>query len=163
MNELELTPDQQSQMSETYTLTLTKAQLELLSQAAELISRIGIGQFTDVLDWLPLKTGSLDNDAKLAIAGILKPRMIHDIDGWSSSLGIHHADTPAWAQILWDVHQVIRHKLAWERAVEQGIIPSMGAARKWPEMITVDYDQPMGTSDEPLARVERVERPAGRS
>ncbi len=55
--------------------------------------------------------------------------------------GIHYDDT---ADILWDIHQVIRHQLWLDRPDEDK------------SFITVDSYEPMRTGDEPLAKIERI-------
>jgi len=45
---------------------------------------------------------------------------------------------------------VIRHRLSWDRAYESGEIEK-GERRKWPEMMGVNFDEPMKMGSEPLA------------
>jgi hypothetical protein len=58
--------------------------------------------------------------------------------------------------VLYDLYCVIRRKLAIERAVEEGVIEDKNVSRNQMP-ITVDFDEPMKWSDEPLAKMERVE------
>ena len=144
-------------MSDTYTITITKKQLEVLTAASEVLARLGTGQFTMALEWLPFKKGfHLKYDTILYISNQLSPFLLQDIDGWRSSLGINNSDVSESAKIAWDLHQAFRKRLAWERAVEQGIVPSLDSPRKWPEMLTVDFDNPMVTSNEPLPTFEET-------
>lgn len=138
-----------------YTIRINKSQLETLSSATEVLSRLGIGQFIFVLDWLPFAKGQcISHDDQIYFSERLAPLMVHQIDGYRSSLGIHGEETPEFAKIAWDLHQVFRHRLAWERAVEKGIVDSINATRKWPEMIGVDYDEPLHASEEHLASIK---------
>lgn len=138
-----------------YTIKLNKSQLETLSVATEILSRLGIGQFNFALDWLPFDNGKcISHEDQLYFSERLSALMVHHIDGYRSSLGINSRETPEFAKIAWDLHQVFRNRLAWERAVEKGIVASLDAPRKWPEMMTVDYDEPFHASEEPLARIE---------
>jgi hypothetical protein len=73
----------------------------------------------------------------------------------SASYGIRHADVSESSRVLWDTYQVMRRQMAWEDAVAKGIVPSMDAPRKWPEMMSVWYDDPAHTSAEPLPTIER--------
>ena len=57
---------------------------------------------------------------------------------------------------LFDLYEVIRHKLSWERAVEKGIIESEDSPRNFTEMMTVNYDKPFMWGNEPLAKIERI-------
>jgi hypothetical protein len=143
----------------TYTLTLTEKQLKVISTACELLSRIQGGQIREAFEHLPLKKPidyeELRNDFKI-IGALLSKHMIGNIDGYGSSLGIGHKDLPESNGILYDLHCVIRHKLSWERAVENGVIESEESPRKWPEMMAVSYDPPMKWSNESLAKMERI-------
>lgn len=139
----------------TYTLTVTEKQAQVIATAAELLARLGIGQFRDALEHLPMPEFLPPgwHDDMDAIGKILSRHMAGGIDGHSSSLGMHHKDTPEVSRVAWDLYQVIRHRLAWDRAVRDGVVEP-GAPRKWPEMIQVFYDEPMKTSDQPLATVK---------
>lgn len=138
-----------------YTIRINKSQLETLSAATEVLSRLGIGQFQYALDWLPFaKDRYISYDDQLYFSERLSHLMVHQIDGYRSSLGINGKETPEFAKVAWDLHQVFRHRLSWERAVEKGIVASLDARRKWPEMMGVDYDEPFPASEEPLIRIE---------
>jgi hypothetical protein len=83
--------------------------------------------------------------------------MIDGIDGGASSLGIGHPDLPKNNGVLYDLHCVIRRKLAIDSAVEDGIIENENVSRN--DMpITVNFDVPMHWGTEPLAKMERVDR-----
>ena len=142
-----------------YTLTVTETQAQVLIQALEVMARLGIGQFRDALDMLPLKEHrppgwNADVDA---IGRILSKYMIGGVEGYRSSLGISNEATSPLAKSAWDMYQVIRHRLSWDRAVEDGTIASVDAPRDWSKMFGVHYDSPMRTGPEPLAKIERVE------
>lgn len=139
----------------TYTLTLSKEQAQVLSQACEVLARLGIGQFRDALEWLPVTEFRPDgwHEDMETIGMLLSKHMKHNVDGYRSNLGIHHKDVSEQARIAWDLYQVIRYRTAWDRAIEQGIVKP-GEQRKWPEMMQVHYDTPSKTSTEPLATME---------
>ncbi len=145
-------------MTKTYTLTITEKQARALMDATDLLQRIQLGQVREIEDNLPLKKPidyeQFHNDMRL-IGSILSQHMIDNIDGNASSLGIGHPSLPESNGILYDLHCVIRRKLAVERAVENGIIENENVSRN--EMpITVDFDTPHKWSLEPLAKMERV-------
>ena len=146
-------------MTKTYTLTITEKQARALMDACELLSRIQGGQIREAFDYLPLKK-DIDWSVYHEIQDELTRRMpeiLEDgIDGWSSSFGVGHPELPESHDIAWDLYQVIRHKLSWERAVDDGVIESENSPRKWTEMMGVNYDPPMKWSNEPLAKMERV-------
>jgi hypothetical protein len=145
--------------SKTYTLTITEKQARALQEATDLLQRVQLGQWREIEDNLPLKKPvdyeELRNDFQI-IGALLSKHMINDIDGYASSLGIGNENLPESNGILYDLHCVIRHKLSWERAVEQNVIESEDSERKWPEMMTVNYDPPMKWGTEKLATMERV-------
>lgn len=146
-------------MSKAYNVTLTEKQVKAIIDATDLLQRVQLGQWREIEDVLPLRKPAdykSFRDDLLTIGEILSRHMIDSIDGFYSSLGIGHESLPDTNGILYDIHKTFEHKLAWERAVEQGIVGSENSPRKWPEMITTDYDPPMKWGDEPLPKIERI-------
>lgn len=146
--------------NKVYNLRITEKQARALSYACDVLQRIELGQWEEIVDWLPLKKpinyDQLHKD-RSTIRKILSQHMIDEVDGYGSSLGVGHPDLPKNNGVLYDLHCVIRKKLAWESAVERGVIESEDSPRKWPEMIQVSYDDVYGWGDEPLATIERVQ------
>lgn len=135
----------------TYTLHLTATQAATISKACEVLSRLGMGQYKDALECLPVREYCANgwHEDMDAIGHILKKYA--PIWGLGMGQGITHRETPETAKVAWDVYQVTRHRLAWDRARadgHQGDDPP-----RW----SVDYGQPMKTSAEPLARMEITE------
>jgi hypothetical protein len=145
-------------LMKTYNLQVTEEQLKVISTACELLSRIQGGQIREAFEHLPLKKG-VDWDAYHEIQDELTRRMpeiLEDgIDGWSSSFGVGSPKLPDSHDIAWDLYQVIRYEISTEKAIEDGIIQNKGE-RKFPEMMTVNYDPPMKFGSEKLAKLERV-------
>jgi hypothetical protein len=143
----------------TYTLTITESQARALSFACDVLQRVQLGQWEEIVDWLPLKKPTdytkLHADRRI-IGSILSKHMVDGIDGYGSSLGIGHPDLPKNNGVLYDLHCVIRRKLAVEQAVEEDIIENENVSRNQMP-ITVDFDTPMKWGDEPLAKMERVQ------
>ena len=138
-----------------YTLTITERQARVLSMACEVLARLGMGQFKDAFEHLPeAKQRDLSawHDDMEQISRILSKHMPGGIDGIRSSTGISNADEEA--RTAWDLHAVIRHRLAWDRAKAEGVTD--GTKREWPAMMQVSYDEPMKYSEEPLAKIERA-------
>lgn len=146
-------------IQKNYNLQVTEKQLQVISTACELLSRIQGGQVRDVFDHLPLRK-DMDWGVYHEIQDELTKRMpeiLKDgINGWSSSFGVGHKELPESHDISWDLYEVIRHKLSWERAVEKGIIESEDSPRNFTEMMTVNYDKPFMWGNEPLAKIERI-------
>ncbi len=129
-----------------YTLTLTERQAAALSEAAEIYARLGIGQFHDALRVLPTTEAVPDwHDDMLVIGRMLARHMKHGVDGWGSSLGIFSAEVSDGAKVCWDLHQVIRHRLAMDYAAAKNLDPS--------QMYGVQYNEPMRAGSEPLAKI----------
>jgi hypothetical protein len=143
----------------SYTLTLTLRQAQVLQQATEVLARLGIGQFRDALECLPLKEVAppgwhQDMDD---IGAMLARHTISGVDGWRSSLSFLGGATPELSKIAWDLHQVLRRRLAWDRAVAEGLVASADAPRRCPEMMQVSYDDaPLRASSQPLATLAKA-------
>jgi hypothetical protein len=145
--------------NKVYNLQITESQARALSFACDLLQRVQIGQWREIIDWLPLKKPidyeELHQDQRI-IGAILSKHMIDNIDGGASSLGIGHPDLPKNNGVLYDLYCVIRRKLAVERAVEEGLIENENVSRNQMP-ITVDFDTPYKWGNEKLAVMERVD------
>ena len=143
-----------------YTLHLTKRQVELLSYACDQFSRLIIGQdwsYQDLFEQAWEKrckkaTGKMmDNewdggwqamrDDAEKISQEVKKRF-WGLDS-RAMYGIHYDDT---ADILWSIHQVLRHQLWLDKPEDKK------------SHITVDSDEAMQVGSEPLANIERVKK-----
>lgn len=120
-----------------YTLTVTENQLSVISEACDLLARIKAGQYTALHGYMSMMdVGHVTWNMLLA---------------WERSKVVKFVGDPV--HIPMDIHQVLRHRLAWDRAYKTGIIKK-GEPRKWPEMMTVDYDTPTIRSGEPKVVIE---------
>ena len=141
-----------------YTLKVSKKQAEVISRACDVYARLLMGQMDEAFDCIPLKK-DVDYtrlwEIKRSLQVMLPEILIHDIDGFSSSLGVCSPELDENSNIAVDIHQVIRYELSMEKALEDGVISSK-EERKWPEMMTVNYDKPHKWSDEKLAVIERI-------
>lgn len=135
-------------MEPTYTLTLTERQLRLIDAACETCARAALGQVGDVLRFCRDRHGTpIDTWERMrAIEDLVKPAM-----GLApnESFRVGHGDE---ADTLWDLHQVLRHRLAWDAAYAAGRIKP-GAPRNWADMLSHDFDEPLRYGPEPLATV----------
>ena len=118
-----------------YTLTLTSRQAAEISSACEIVARLQMGQVDMALRELPGGQPK-DYDALREIQQMIERLVPAKIERGDS--------------IAWDLYQVIRHRLSWDQSYESGEIEK-GEQRKWPEMMGVNYDEPMKKGDEPLA------------
>jgi len=130
----------------TYTLHITEKQAQTISHACEVLARLGMGQFKDALECLPLREWRPDgwHEDMEGIGHILKKHttVLH---GMGAYHGISSAKTSAESKTAWDLYQVVRHRLAWDAQPEG-------------DPMSVLFDQPMKTSREPLARIERADK-----
>lgn len=142
----------------TYKIELNEKQLAALSQACEVLARLGIGQWRDAFDKLPLDRDRLDykhfNTDREVINSIVRKYLKNGVDGYNSSLSIYNEEVSEDAVIAWDMHQVFRKELAWDYAVEKGWVESKEDQRCWSNMFGVDFDDPLHTSKEPLPKIE---------
>ena len=148
-------------MSKMYQITLSEKQLRAICEATDLQQRVQLGQWQEIRDHLPLDYKNIDwsrfHDDMDEIGRILSKYMIYGFNGTNSSLGVGNEKLPESNSILYEIHRCIRHKLSWEKAVEDGIVESEDSPRKFPQMMTVDYDEPMKYSEEKFIQIQRIE------
>lgn len=132
-----------------YTITVTAEQAAVISSACEVMARLGIGQIWAALDKLPLKerwAGSWE--LREAVERVVA-------DHINGGMGIHHKGVTWNARAAWDLHATIRHRLAWDRAIADGVV-APGQPRNWSTMIGVAYDQPLPFEDVPRVKIEEA-------
>lgn len=138
-----------------YTLHLNEEQARVLIKALDFYSRIGIGQFREIVsnfvfDWCSIfkhKEGYYKAmklaEAHIDLAKKLLTKMPHN-----ASLGISSPETPETAKVAYDLQQVIRHKVAWTNNPEGGH--------------TVDFHEPMKVSEQELPTMYTAPAPEAR-
>ena len=138
-------------MTRTYTMTLNETQAGTVQIACEVLARLGIGQFRDALEQLPTTEFVPDgwHEDMAAVENILRRHM------QPNGKTPNQISTREQHQTAWDLYTLVRHRLSWDRAIDEGRIKP-GEPRKWPEMMTVNYDDPHHTSKQPLAKIEEV-------
>lgn len=141
-------------MTNRYRLEVTEAQLRTIELACEVCARIKIGQPGMALAMLGIHDGDgqsvLHYDLERLIDATLKPAMGLEMN---ASFGVGKFTA---ADNLFDLHAAIRYRLAWDRALAEGVVLP-GQKRKWPEMMGACYDSPMGWGDQPLPVVAKIE------
>lgn len=127
-----------------YTLHLTETQLNALSAASELLARLHMGQFPTLTEYINVPIEHISE-----FQADLENLKLHFGLTYYSSWGIMNDDqVPEQARILWDIHQVIRHRLAYDSR------PGLTPENRWSEGAwTVQYDEPYKTSSEPLPTI----------
>jgi len=120
-------------MEDKIILKMTKLQAETISSACELMSRLYTGQLEELqrLFWRP-QWSKLKTERIAKLIQQLKRECLEELDSPSSYYGITSAEIPEIARVSYDLHQVIRHRLA-------GLKPPGSAS-------FICYDPPMRTS-----------------
>lgn len=141
----------------TYQITLTKRQVQLLSYVCDQFSRLICGQ-----DWSfqELMEAAWDKRCKEATGKMMDKEWD---GGWSDmrseakdlckyikkrfwgleSNALHGINYDSTSDILWDIHQVLRHQLWLDKPDENK------------STITVDASEAMQISDEPLIKIKK--------
>lgn len=132
----------------TYTLTVTETQAEIIAAALDFYARIGCGQFQVIGELFPVPRKE---------SGLSINTYIHEV--WHNTyyqkqlffggkeVGITSAENRF--KTAFDIFQVIRHRVSWDRKPEGGI--------------TVNFGEPFQVNhDEPLATMYEIERTGGR-
>lgn len=124
-----------------YQIFLTEKQAQVLVDALDLYSRIGAGQLEEIAHILRINPG-IQHDKVVAVEDLAKEAA----DCWMGRAGGHYGIFSEKIhdvfRIAWDLQQVIRYRLAWDRNPNGGI--------------QVNFDDPMQSSKEPLALIKRT-------
>lgn len=97
-----------------YNLTLTETQVEVLWKALDLYARIGIGQLEAVCYCHEHRDQYLPN-REAAEAHLAEVKLLLTGCGVNSSFGITSDKVPDTYRVAFDMHNVIRHALSWEK------------------------------------------------
>jgi hypothetical protein len=144
--------------SPTYTATFNRNQLRVIMQALDAYQRLQMGQIDELATVLPVKHGadwSRVHGAIEAFGRAVAPSLISEVGTGGRFLGVGREGLPADNAVAYDIRRVIEHHLAWERAVEQGLVESVDSPRDFSAMMTVDYDRPAHYGSEPLPTIAR--------
>ncbi len=129
-----------SENKKTYTLNMSEEQAQILVRALDLYSRIGIGQFEEILDvYDPLhkRVPVEARDAARRLLNSVKAVYGHPANG---SNGIHSPEVRDEFRAAYDIQQVVRHRLAFDRHPEGGF--------------QVNFDEPRQISQLPLPSIK---------
>lgn len=131
-----------------YKLTLDEEQAKVLIDALDLYARLRIGQIEEVGHTFRFR-GAADPDKELeqfeqvdAACKELKRAMFPDLHP-NASYGIGSQKTPKDAQVAWEIHGVVRHRMAWDKTPKGGM-------QVW-------FDETMKYSGVPLPTIEHEE------
>ncbi len=123
----------------TYTLNMSEAQAQVVVRALDLYTRIGIGQFEEILRVYDPLSETWGSGHKFALEFIkeIKAQAGHPMNG---SHGIHNPKVRDDFRVAYDVQQVIRNRIAFDKNPEGGM--------------TVDFDTPRAISQLPLPTIK---------
>ena len=121
-----------------YTITVTEEQAHALQNACEVAARIGMYQLHDICRFLPQKS---------KVEQVSADEIYHQ--PWDMYLHYTQQATddrqkPLETVVLWDLYQVIRHRLSWDAHPEG-------------DNSSVMFDAPLRMGRVPLAKIEAVE------
>jgi hypothetical protein len=114
-------------MKKTYTLTMSEAQARLVIRALDIFTRIGIGQFEEVLAVYD-RALNLDYQKRERLRISLNSAKAEAGHPANGSYGIHNPEVNDDFRAAFDIQQVIRNRLAFDQKPEGGI--------------GVDFDEP---------------------
>lgn len=130
-----------------YALTGSESQMDCIKNACETQARLEMGQLGAIMDALMLKLH--DQDWQLVV------EKVRELERLIGSMPRKENKRSVYMELSWDIHQVLRHRLSWDRAMAEGLIKE-GDPRDWKTMWTVNYDNPLHRSEELLIQVERI-------
>lgn len=125
-----------------YILKITEDQAKIISKALDLYSRIFMGQFKEILDFQFGWKMELEDHEWCRKALQTVKRVATGLEN-NAYYGIFSEKISNKARAAYDIHQVIRNKLAWDNNPNGGI--------------TVNFDKPINTSAMPLPDIKKVE------
>jgi len=142
-------------LSDRYTLTINKEQACVIREALEIYSRLKHGQIHELRELFRDRWCAPDspfNWSTEPLLDSLKAIIFPDLEK-NASYGVGNKVYPE-STVAWDIMQVLRHRLAWDRLKAEG--------RDKPEYWGVQYNPPMRFGDEPLAEIKEAPRKTNR-
>lgn len=140
--------------TDEYQITLTKEQVLFISRACEVVARVKLGQFSALVEDMQLPENCEMTQWELIcyINRLLKPILGLDQNASWSVGKFPDAD------ILFDIHEVLRHQIAWDNAIDSGKVESMDMEKRdFTSMVSVQYDTPyQWNKTVPLLKITKV-------
>jgi hypothetical protein len=133
-----------------YIININEKQLNTLLPALDLYSRLYIGQTNMVDEYLRFNC-NIPNKPYLEAGNIADKLLRKPFFGFElgQSFGITNPEVNESARVAFDMIQVIRHRLSWDREGNP-------EKRNWTTMLGVVFDEPMRTSESDLIQIKRV-------
>jgi len=126
---------------ERYEISVSEKQARVMMDALNLFSRIGIGQLREVLRHPQYENKLIHDNETYRYSQRLLDQVKERLTGFEThaSYGISSPEVHDDSNIAYDLLQVIRHRLSWDRNPDGGI--------------EVYYDTPIQYSKEELAEI----------
>lgn len=118
-------------------LVMDRERAILLMRACEVISRVGMQQFKEMVELLNPEISYGD---AIEIEGWLKSKLGNL--PYNAYHGIHSDVIPEECQVAWDAYQHLRREISWELLG----LDWRRDKRDWKKMIQVCYDEPFKAS-----------------
>ena len=120
-----------------YTITVTEEQAYALQNACEVAARIGMYQLHDICRFLPQKS-NVEQASADEIYQQLWDMYLH-----YTQQVMDDRQRPPETVVLWDLYQVVRHRLSWDNHPEG-------------DNMSVMFDEPLRMGQCELAKIEEV-------
>lgn len=118
-----------------------------IREACEVYARIGMWQHELVLDAIPTIDKPLGQKLRRLASEVARcHKALRTRLGEYEYYGITQDEVPDVCKIAYDVHQVVRHRLAWDQLRAEG--------KDRPDFPLVVYDEPLHVGTEPLITIE---------
>jgi hypothetical protein len=136
-----------------YTIVCNRRQLELISRACDLVSRLQCCQFDHIANIVQPSYWGVEHKYFTRLHAfqedLLKLKSYFNLTP-NSSYGIHSLEVQDSARTLYDMHQVVRNKIAYEDS------PGVTPQNRWKmHKFQVNYDEPHQSDKEnELIKVE---------
>lgn len=126
-------------MKRKYILEIDEDQAQALSTACEIASRLAMGQFTELTNdfWFHWPADHDERDVCGNILNTVKT-MLTGLDR-NAYFSISSPQVEEKFKVMYDLHQVVRYQLAWDRS----------PADDW----NVHKNEPLKVSQSPLAKI----------
>lgn len=124
-----------------YVLEMTEKQAEVISAALEIYARIGIGQLSEVLEHPDVTRALIASRADRGELEKLMAELKASLFGLkeNASFSIMSERVNDRNRVAWDIRNVIRHRLSWDRAWGED-------GHDFKTLSGVQYDQPTRTA-----------------
>ena len=136
-----------------YQLKVSEEQAQVIADALELYARVGMGQLAHITEHPDIRSRIFKNteislEILRGVFEMVKQTVFNLPVNCYHSLGCPEISDKN--RVAYDLVQVIRHRLAWDRA---GNPPE----RDYRTMYGVIYDTPMHFAKEPLSKIDRLD------